>query len=253
MYASGEATSRPDMPNFVEFVKSRGLTCIARTNADPLTQESDRDLLRVGLDVLRVSVVGHDRESYRRWMDRDSFQRVRKNVRALLRLKDRVSGHTEVTLYHLVTNSDRTAHEVEMYRRTWIDESDCPGEMWMLHNWVGVHRDIPHQRRRDQRLSCGRPYAPQMTVRAGGKGDHQGAVVPCCFVLDQNSEAVLGHLDELSIAEVVAGPRCEELQRKHEAGDFASIEYCQNCDQLCDAPKSPIWCNIPGKRCGQSK
>ena len=92
-----------------------------------------------------------------------------------------------------------------------------------------------------------------MTVRAGGKGDHHGAVVPCCFVLGQDSKAVLSHLDELSIAEVVAGARYEELRRKHEAEDFDSIEYCRDCDQLYDAPESLVWSYIPGKRYGQSK
>jgi hypothetical protein len=77
--------------------------------------------------------------------------------------------------------------------------------------------------------------------------------VPCCFVLGQDSKAVLGHLDHESIADVVAGPRYEELRKKHGAGDFDSIAYCRDCDQLYEAPESLVWSNIPGKAYGQSK
>jgi len=253
LHGSGEATLHREMPRFVEFVKRRGLTCIALTNADRLTDELGHDLLRAGLDVLRVSVVGPERESYYRWMGTDASHRVRENVRAFLRLRDEMSGHTEVTLYHLITNSDRITHEVEMYRRNWIDELGCAGEIWMLHNWGGSYQDLPYHRRREKRRSCGRPHAPQLTVRAGGESGHHGAVVPCCFVLGQDSRAVLGHLDHQSIADVVAGPKYEELRRKHEVGDFDSIEYCRHCDQLYDAPESLVWSNIPGKEYGQSK
>ena len=34
------------------------------------------------------------------------------------------------------------------------------------------------------RKSCGRPFAPELTVRAGGDEGRMGAVVPCCQTLD---------------------------------------------------------------------
>jgi hypothetical protein len=150
-------------------------------------------------------------------------------------------------------DSGQIAFEVEMYRRNWIDNLGCAGEIWMMHNWSGVYRNIPYQRGREKRRGCGRPHAPQLTVRAGGETGRHGAVVPCCFVLGQDSKAVLGHLDHESIADVVAGPRYEELRKKHGAGDFDSIAYCRDCDQLYEAPESLVWSNIPGKAYGQSK
>jgi hypothetical protein len=168
-------------------------------------------------------------------------------------VRDGLAAKTEVTLYHLITDSDRIEHEVEMYRKNWIDELGCPGEIWMMHNWSGEYPDVPYERSREIRRSCGRPHAPQLTVRAGGEAGGSGAVVPCCFVLGQDSKAILGQLDRESIADVVAGPRYEELRKKHEAEDFDSIDYCRDCDQLFDAPESLVWSNIPGKEYGQSK
>ena len=46
------------------------------------------------------------------------------------------------------------------------------------------------------RKSCGRPNAPELTVRAGGKEGRTAAVVPCCQTLGPPNEekSILGHL-----------------------------------------------------------
>jgi hypothetical protein len=229
------------------------LKCIALTNAFLLTEHLSRSLIGAGLDVLRVSVVRYDRETYRRWMGKDAHNHVREQIRGFLRVRNELAGTTDVTLYHLITDLDRANHEIEMYRKNWIEDLGCPGEIWMMHNWGGEYTDIPYERSRGVRRSCGRPHAPQLTVRAGGEDGHTGAVVPCCLVLGQESRAILGHLDEESIADVVAGPRYEALRKLYEDGDFDSIDYCRACDQLYDAPESLVWSNIPGKEYGQSK
>ena len=78
-------------------------------------------------------------------------------------------------------------------------------------------------------------------------------MVACCFVLGQDSIAVLGHLDTQSIAEVVSGDKYNLLRLKHEREEFDDIPYCKNCDQLYDVPESLVWTNIPGKKYGQAK
>ena len=52
---------------------------------------------------------------------------------------------------------------------------------------------------------------------------------------------------------MVSGPRYDELRKRHEEGNFDSIDYCRDCDQLYDGPESLVWSNIPGKEYGQSK
>jgi len=73
------------------------------------------------------------------------------------------------------------------------------------------------------------------------------------MVLGKDSEAVLGHLDGQSIAEVVGGDAYEELRAAHREGRFDDISYCKDCDQLYDLPESLVWSNIPGRAYGESK
>ncbi len=253
LQGSGEPTLNPKMPQYVRYVKEQGIKCISLTNGYLLTPKLSRELIESGIDTLRVSAIGYDRETYHRWMSKDAFDLVRDNVRAFVEIREELEGKTELTLYHLITDIDRQDYEVEMYRKNWIDYCRAPGEIWMMHNWAGSYTDLPYERQRRQRRSCGRPHAPYLTVRAGGLNGHRGAVVACCFVLGQDSIAVLGHLDTQSIAEVVSGDKYNFLRLKHEREEFDDIPYCKNCDQLYDVPESLAWTNIPGKKYGQAK
>lgn len=253
LQGSGEPTLRSDMPRFVEYAKKKGLKCISLTNGFHLTSDLSRKLIEAGLDTLRISAVGYDRETYHRWMSKDAFERVRQQAIDFVRINKEIGGNTELTLYHLIIDPINTTHEIEMYRNNWIDYCGCPGEIWTMHNWGGQYEEIPYARKGGARRSCGRPAAPYLTVRAGGLNGQSAAVVPCCFVLGQDSKAVLGHLDKQSIAEVVAGKEYQALRERHLAGDFDAIDYCSKCDQLYDVPESLVWTNVPGKQYGQSK
>ena len=252
LHGSGEATLHPEMPRFVKCVKDAGMQCVTVTNGYHLDERLSRALIEAGLDIIRVSGIGYDRETYREWMKKDAFDLVRGNVLRYQNLIGQIGGSSSIRLYHLVLNSAEIEREIDLYRRNWVDYCGVQAEIWMMHNWAGTYDDIPYARHAKRRRTCGRTRAPYLNVRAGGLDGH-AAVVPCCFVLGRDEEAVLGRLDTQSIEEVLSSPAYEDLRKKHDAGDFDSISYCKDCDQLYDVPESLVWTNIAGKAYGQSK
>ena len=256
LHGSGEPTLNADMPDIVRAVKARGFRCISFTNGLKLNQALARRLIEAGVDILRISAIGYDRDSYRQWMDKDTFALVRDNVRDFVALNRELGGRSEVHLYHLVTDAERTEEQVAAYRANWVDYTGALAEVWMMHNWSGDYA-APYVRAEmidaPKRRSCGRPFAPELQVRAGGLDNHRAAVVACCMVLGKDSQAVLGHLDTQTIREVVESEAYEQLRRAHQDGRFDDIPYCKNCDQLYDFPSALVWCNIPGRQYGESK
>lgn len=256
LHGSGEPTLNRDMPEMVNAVKQRGLRCISFTNGSKLDESLARVLIEAKLDVLRISCVGFDRESYHHWMSMDNYDVVRENVRRFVELNAAMGGNTEVHLYHLVTDTTRQEQEIAAYRRNWVDHTGAMAEIWLMHNWSGEY-DGPYDRtnivQSRARRSCGRPFSPLLQVRAGGLEGHRGGVVSCCMVLGKDSSAILGHLDHKSIREVVEGPEFEALRAAHREGRFDDIPYCRDCDQLYDLPSALVWCNIPGRTYGESK
>lgn len=256
LHGSGEPTLNADMPDMVRAIKQRGLQCISFTNGLKLDEKLSRNLIDAGIDVLRISAIGSDRESYHRWMSMDAYEQVRDNVRRFQELAAEAGGKSEVHLYHLVTDVENRDTEVAAYQTNWIDYTGAFGEIWLMHNWSGGY-DSPYDRTNltasPAKRSCGRPFSELLQVRAGGHGKQHGAVVACCMVLGKDASAVLGHLDNESIADVVGGAAYEELRAAHRDGRFDDISYCEGCDQLYDLPESLVWSNIPGRTYGESK
>lgn len=122
-----------------------------------------------------------------------------------------------------------------------------------MHNWTGLYEDVPYLREKGKLKGCGRPNSPSLYVRAGGTGSRQAAVTPCCFVLGRDSEAVLGHLDTASIADVVKGSAFGNVRQLHDEGRAHELSYCKDCDQMYESTESLVWSNIPGKSYNQAK
>ncbi len=256
LHGSGEPTLNKDFPDYVKAVKERGLTCISFTNGFRLGESLSERLIDAGIDILRVSCTGYDKQTYEKQMVRGDYDLVRHNVRQFVRMAK--GTQTEMHLNHLVINTEEVEYEVRQYRKNWGVYTGARSEIWLFHNWAGsakvaIDYDREEVFRPPNRRTCGRPFAPLLQVRAGGLEGHRGAVVACCMVLGQDSKGVLGHLDTQSIAEVVDSPSYRELRSAHLAGRFDDIEVCRNCDQLYDIPESLVWSDIPGREYGQSK
>ena len=258
LHGSGEPTLSKDMPKYVSYIKSKGIKCMSITNGSKLTPKLSGELIKAGIDLLRISCVGYDRDPYARWMKFDGFDKVRENIKLLVNLNREMGGATEVHTHHLVTNILNKDEEIRLYRKNWSDYTGAKSEIWLMHNWAGSDVELSYHRNnmtvnRNAKRSCGRPFSPLLQVRAGGLNGHFAAVVACCMVLGKDTEAVLGHLDDQTIKEVIAGAPYQNLRNKHTKKHFDEISYCADCDQLYDLPEALVWTNVEGREYGQSK
>ena len=253
LHGSGEPTLSPDMPKYVSYIKKKGLKCISFTNGSKLTLKLSKELITAGIDVLRISCIGYDEQTYSSWMSRNNFNSVRNNIRGFIKLNQNMRGKSEIHLSHLIIDSALQKYEIKKYKENWSKYTGAKSEIWLMHNWAGSEVALNYQRLEPDKRSCGRPFSPLLQVRAGGVGGHFGAVVACCMVLGKDSHAVLGHLDNQTISEVLAGPKFCELRDAHTNQNFSAISYCAGCDQLYDTPQSLVWTDIEGREYGQSK
>lgn len=241
---SGEPTLVSDLADYVAAVKSRNLTCLMFCNGFNLTGDYMRSIIDAGIDVVRISMIGYDRRKYLEWMGVDHFDRVLSNI---FEIRDYIQGSgssCQLMSYHLITDNQRIVEEVRQYRQNIIEPAGLLAYIWKMHNWSGNY-DNPNPRTMQEKRSCGRPFAPELTVRAGGKPGRYGAVTPCCQTLGPPNElkSILGHLDTQSFEEVYFGGKYAELREAHRAREFDRIEYCKDCDFLDGDPEVLVWSN----------
>lgn len=241
---SGEPTMAKDLPEYIKAVKKRNLKCFMYCNGARLNGQFMKDVVDAGIDFIRISVIGYNRELYEKWMNINNFELILKNLTELKSYVKLSNANTKVSTYHLITNNNNIDEEIEHYKKNVINVVNSTAYIWKMHNWSGNHDNI-NPREKTKRRSCGRPFAPELTVRAGGKIGRTGSVVPCCQTLGPPNEekSILGHLDKNSFEDVYFGKEYEDLRKAHEEKDFDRIDYCKNCDFLYDDPEAIVWTN----------
>jgi len=254
---SGEPLLHTELEEAVAYLTERGLSSLIYTNGTRLTPERFERLCQAGLTVCKVSCMGWDRESYAKWMSVDAFEQVRTNLKACVEILKAKGYVTLLQTNHLIHDYDKLEYEKQMYLDNWVRYLGVKAEIWLTHNWAGqyandgVKREQTFQGRR--RRSCGRPLAPVIEIRAGGLGNKHGAVVPCPYVLGIDSKGVMGHTEDTPLMDIVNGEPMQALRAAHLRGDFDSVDYCKNCDQLLEIEESLVWTNIEGRTYGTSR
>ena len=240
---SGEPTMAKDLARYIEIVKKKNLKCFIYTNGERLSGQFMRDVVNAGIDLIRFSIIGYNKETYFKWMNSKNFEVVIENF---LQLKDYVNLNKLSCVlgsYHLITNNLKLHEELLKYKDL-VGSLNSVGYVWKMHNMSG-NIDNSLNPRVGKKKTCGRPFAPELTVRAGGIDGKFAAVTACCQTLGppNESKSVMGHLDTQSVEEIYFGKDFEELRLAHENEEFDKIEYCKNCDFLIEDPEVLVWTN----------
>lgn len=238
---SGEATQVKNLPEYIKIVKKYGAKAYIFSNGLNMKGQFMKDCVDVGLDYFRFSVIGYDRFTYQKWMNKDSFLDIIENIKEMKKYINETNSDCTVATYSLIDEPRMTQYEIKRYREL-LEPLDVKIEIWRMHNWSGV---VDINQREGEIRTCGRPFAPEITVRAGGIDGHKLAVHPCCQVMGNDSKAVLGHLDTNTIEEVMNGEEYEHLRNGHNSGNYP--EYCRNCDFLLDDPEVLVYTNYGRK------
>ena len=241
---SGEPTMAKDLPEYIKAVKEKNLKCFMYCNGARLNGQFMRDVIDAGIDFIRISVIGYDKEKYKKWMNVDNFELIQNNIKEIQDYIVESNSKCNLSTYHLVTDNENIEYEVNEYKNNIINKLGTTGYIWKMHNWSG-NFDNKNERKKTERRTCGRPFAPEITIRAGGEIGRSAAMVPCCQTLGPPNEekSILGHLDKQTFEEVYMGEKYKTLRKAHEEKRFDDIDYCKNCDFLYDDPEVLIWSN----------
>ena len=238
---SGEPTLARDLPKYIEIVRKYGAQAFIYTNGYNLTGKYMMNCVDAGLSLARFSIIGYDKETYKRWMNRDAFGWVKANAVAMSEYIASKNSDCVVASYHLILDNDNVDTEVQLYRDNFIDQVGSYAEIWKMHNWSGVY-DVDYKRKGKKR-TCGRPFSPDLTVRAGGTNGTKLSIAPCCQTLGRDDDADLGSIDNIPLVNVWNGERYQWLRQMHAEERFEEIPFCKDCDFLYEDNEVLVWKN----------
>lgn len=238
---SGEATLNRNLPEYIKIVKRYNALAVIFSNGYRMEGKFMQECVDAGLDFFRFSMIGSNPQKYQQWMNNyvgGHFEKTVANIRAMKEYVNKTGSKCEIATYHLITDNDNLEQELAEYKAL-VEDLGVKTEIWKMHNWSGVYD--PEYHRQGGTRTCGRPFSPDIVIRAGGLDGRTGAVAPCCQVLGRDEEAVLGHTSEQTIEEIWYGEAYETLREQHRTGNYP--DFCKNCDFLIDDSNVLVYTN----------
>jgi hypothetical protein len=236
---SGEPTLNSNLPDYISIVHKYNAKPFIYTNGYNLRGDFMKKCVDAGLALARLSIIGYNREKYKEWMARDAFDLLLKNATEMQRYVE--GTETIVASYHLILDNDNVDYEVEQYRKNFIEPANTYAEIWKMHNWSGIYD--PDYKRKGEKRTCGRPFSPDLTVRAGGINGTKLSIAPCCQTLGRDNDADLGSIESQSIESVWNGEKYRWLRQMHTEKRFDEVPFCKDCDFLYEDNEVLVWKN----------
>lgn len=248
---SGEPTLAPDLDRYVAACTQRNLRSFIYCNGKNFHGDYMRRVIDAGLDMIRFSVIGYNRELYHEWMSQDNWDLIRRNASEAIEYVEQTNQKCSIESYHLILDPNRVEYEVEQYQKNFIRPVGTTAYIWKMHNWSGNYQ--PEYHRAGHRRTCGRPHSAEITIRAGGINGERAAVTPCCQTMGppNESQSVLGHFSNQSFEDIWLGELYQSLRKNHADETFDNVDYCKNCDFLLGDTEVMIWTNASDIRQGR--
>ena len=138
---SGEPTMAKDLPEYVKAVKKRGLKCFMYCNGARLNGDFMKKVIDAGIDFIRISVIGYDREKYKKWMNVDNFELIKNNIKEIKKYIKLTDSKCNLSTYHLITDNSQIDIEVDQYKKNIIEPLATTSYIWKMHNWSGNYEN----------------------------------------------------------------------------------------------------------------
>ncbi len=224
MHNFGEPLLDKRLPDRIKMAKELGIKHVYFvTNASLLTKESSIELIKSGLDELKISFYGTDEESYNKTMKRLDFNKTLENVRGFFKAREDLGAKNPRVVVQLIpqllkNNNEREWMEIfEDLIDTKIGDSL---NFFELHNFGGGSSYI-NTAKKIITNTCNYPWRVMVILQ-------DGSVSPCC--LDYNGEINLGNVNMNTIQHIWNNEKYTRIRKDFKKLNYSKYSACGKCD-----------------------
>ncbi len=212
LFQWGEPLLVKQLPEMIRAATDRGVKTMITTNGTLLDETWCEKLLDAGLTRITLSVDG-DPETHRRIRGIE-LAPLRDNLATLRRMRDARGSGLGIDV-SMVVNEATEGRWAEV-RRSWNGVADRI-------------QAIPQFMVKARKNPCREPNRGSLVVLA------DGSVTVCCA--DPEGDAVIGHVDDASLQEILNNEKMQALRRSHFTRQFTGI--CADCGEYDTAVVGP--------------
>ncbi len=226
----GESLLHPEFDRFIKYAVSKSVYTGLSVNPMMLKKEIADRLLKSGLNMLYISLDGHDEKSFYKIRGvKKGYKKSHDNVLKFLDLKNKMKSRTQITLSMIdfMLNNE----SIEKTNRYWRELEGIDDVLVKsFTTWNGSVSDVNllacwdhnDNKKKEAPVACAFPWE-RMTVM------WDGSVAPCCN--DYDKKLVLGNANDESLADIWNGEKMRSLREEFNSNKVIN-PLCRNCDKL---------------------
>lgn len=223
LHTIGEPLLHPAIADFIKIAKQNEFRVLLSTNALLLDEVKSRLVLFSGLDNIRYSIEGHDKESYERARVGSNFEQIIRNISEFKKIRDSQKIKTKITI-NSVLMKNRMSKIREFYK-TWERFADeiCftyPGNFNQKID-ARLKEEFINSASPRKRLPCSMLWDTMVM-------QWDGRFSACC--MDFNNDLIVGSIIDNELLEIWNSTVYQKLRKSHLEGDYNSFPICKNCD-----------------------
>ena len=229
LFGVGEPLLVKDMPDKVRYVKEKGFKNVGfATNADLLSQEIAERIFEAGLDTIMISIDGTTKEIHESIRRKTDFERVVKNVKHALALRDDSRYKTKFVMRFIRQAKNR--HQWEDFKGFWKPLiSKEKGDIvigYDIHTWGGEIDvgETPNYLPVPEDVPCHHLFDRLIILS-------DGTVPVCCADMHQ-ANLPIGNCNDNSPIEIYNNSIVQKIREKHLNGKRFDMKICANCTIL---------------------
>lgn len=179
-------------------------------------------------DSILISINAWERETYKKMMNSDQFERVVENVESLIESRKRTGA--EFAIKTQIIKTVDTKDQIKDFQRFWskrlTNSQDMALYLRELENWGGKIET------NNKTLKTTKERYPCLSLWTVVVVDSDGNAYPCCESLAdrENSNLLLGNIMDSSVLELYSCETYHGIQELHLTGRWDEIPECVNCD-----------------------
>lgn len=186
------------------------------TNGSLLSGKICEEIVQSGLDRMKISFYGIDKEEYESTHRGLDYDKVKRGIERLLDVKKNLKCSTpKVTLKYI-----GKLHRFPRFMRQWWPRARVGYAR--LHNYSYGRKYNPAKS--SGKIKCDMVWDPIFQILWDGR------VVPCCY--DFDGRIILGDTNHQSITEIWHGEPYQKFRLAHQTMKLDPYPICRICDKL---------------------
>lgn len=232
LFFDNEPLMDKSLPEKIKRLKNSGIkNVMIASNGSIISETAARKLVESGLDEIYLSIDSLKPEVYEKIRVGLSFERVYKNIRGLIKVRNDYNSSLKIRLQMVLQEENKS--ESKEFIEHWKQHlrKDDVVVVFRAHNWGGVV-DVEGFDG-DENLN----KIPCTILWSNIMIHSDGSVALCSVDTEQDSQYTLGNINESSIKEVWNGAVLNEYRKNHLLWRKDKYKLCDGCTTWREDPK----------------